>query len=215
MKELLKEKKIIAILRKVPLEKLRAVTQALYDGGIRFAEVTFDQGSPTCIADTTQAIREIGEWFPQMYAGAGTVMTVAQVEAAADAGAKYIISPNTDFAVIHRTVELGMLSMPGAFSPSEIADAYREGAAFVKVFPAGDLGPAYIKAIRAPIGHIPLLAVGGVELSNMKEFYQAGICGFGIGSNIVKKDFIDQEKYEELTALARQYTTCAAQLNED
>ncbi len=214
MKELLREKKLIAILRRVPADKLEPLVQALYDGGIRFVEITFDQASPTCVADTAAAIRRIAKRFSHVHVGAGTVMTVAQTEAAADAGAGYIISPNTDAGVIRRTVELGMVSMPGAFTPSEIAAAYQEGASFVKVFPAGDLGPGYIKSIRAPISHIPLLAVGGVDLDNMKAFYQAGICGFGVGSNIVKKELLARNAYEELTKLAAAYTACAAEMKE-
>lgn len=214
MIELLKEKKLIAILRKVPAQKLERVAKALYDGGIRFMEVTFDQSSASGVQDTAAAIARLAGSLPDAYVGAGTVMTAEQVDAAADAGAKYIISPNTDAAIIRRTVEKGMLSMPGAFTPSEIAFAFQEGAAFVKVFPAGDLGPAYIKAIRAPISHIPLLAVGGVDLDNMAAFYRAGICGFGIGSNIVKKDLIDRDAYDALTKLAKAYAVLAAEMKE-
>ena len=214
MKELLKEKKLITILRKVAPDRIVPVVEALREGGVRFVEVTFDQSSATGLADTAAAIRSIAERFNDIYVGAGTVMSVAQVDAAADAGARYIISPNTDVEVIHRTVERGMLSMPGALTPSEIALAYNEGASYVKVFPAGDFGPAYIKSIRAPISHIPLLAVGGVELDNMMAFYKAGICGFGIGSNIVRKDLIAAGNYGELSKLAARYTALTAEMKE-
>ena len=212
MQELLNEKKIIAILRKVPFDKLQQVMQAMYDGGIRFAEITFDQASDTCIEDTTKAIAWTAENFPDMYVGAGTVMTVEQCEAAFRAGVRYIISPDVNPDVITKTVELGMLSIPGAFTPSEIAEAYRLGAAYVKVCPAGNLGPGYVKAIRGPISHIPLFAVGGVELDNMEAFAKAGICGFGIGGNIIKKDLIEQNRFEELTELARKYVELAERL---
>jgi 2-dehydro-3-deoxyphosphogluconate aldolase/(4S)-4-hydroxy-2-oxoglutarate aldolase len=141
-----------------------------------------------------------------VYAGAGTVMSVAQVEAAAAAGARYIVSPNVDEAVIRRTVALGMLSIPGALTPSEIAAAYGMGAAFVKLFPASELGPSYIRAVRSPISHIPLLAVGGITCDNMAEYLKAGICGFGIGGNIVDMKLVNAGDYAGLTALAQRYT---------
>jgi len=212
MKALLSEKKIIAILRRVPAEKLDRVILALREGGVRFMEVTFDQSSPTCLTDTAAAIRRVGELAPDVYAGAGTVLTAEQAEAAAAAGAKYVISPDVNPAVIRRTTALGMISMPGALTPSEVLAAYREGASYVKIFPAGDLGPAYIRAIRAPISHIPLLAVGGVDLDNMADFFRAGICGFGIGGNILKKDLLARDDYAGLTELAARYTARAAEL---
>jgi len=215
MIEQLKKDKLIVILRGLAREQIVPTVQALHDGGVRFVEVTFVQNSATCVEDTAWAIHTIVTTFPDLYVGAGTVMSVAQAEAAHAAGAKYIISPNTDRAVIERTVALGMLSIPGAFSPSEITNAYNWGATFVKVFPAGDLGPDYIKAIRAPISHIPLLAVGGMGLNNMEDFYKVGICGFGIGGSIVKKSMIESGDFAALTVLAKQYVDCAAALGRE
>ncbi|MDO4565003.1 MAG: bifunctional 4-hydroxy-2-oxoglutarate aldolase/2-dehydro-3-deoxy-phosphogluconate aldolase [Clostridia bacterium] len=215
LSELIKQEKLIAIMRGLGHRQAVQVCKALYKGGIRFAEVTFNQKSPTCIEDAAAAIRAISEQVPQINVGAGTVITLEQVEASYKAGAKYIISPNTDETVIKRTVELGMISMPGAFSPSEIVKAHDWGAGFVKVFPAGNLGVAYIKAIRAPISHIPLLAVGGVNLENMKAFYEAGVCGFGIGANIVNAELVKKEDYEALSSLASRYVATAASLGKD
>ena len=105
-----------------------------------------------------------------MYIGAGTVMTAEQVQAAKGAGASFIISPNVSRAVIEKTVALDMVSMPGAMTPTEIADAHDYGADLVKVFPASILGAAYVKAVRAPLEHIPLIAVGGIDSGNVAEF---------------------------------------------
>jgi 2-dehydro-3-deoxyphosphogluconate aldolase/(4S)-4-hydroxy-2-oxoglutarate aldolase len=212
---LLKQKKIIAILRGLKREQVIPVTEAIREGGIQFAEVTFSQSSASCLEDTAWAIENIAKRFPDIYVGAGTVITTEQVDCAKSAGARYIISPNTDRNVIERTVSLGMLSIPGAFTPSEIVAAYNYGAAFVKLFPAGNLGSAYIKAIRAPISHIPLLAVGGVDLTNLTEFYNAGICGFGIGSNIIKKQFVEKGDYPALTKLAREYVNIVSSLGKE
>ena len=140
-----------------------------------------------------------------MYIGAGTVTTVKQVELAFKAGAKYIISPDTDEEVIRRTKELGMLSLPGALTPTEIKCAHNAGADFMKIFPVGNLGAGYIKAVKASLNHVKYLAVGGVSLDNMKEFEAAGAVGFGIGTNILDKKMIEARDYAGITELARKY----------
>lgn len=199
--------KIIAIVRGVSQDKIIPAAQALYKGGIRLIEVTYDQSSPDSITETPRMIEMLCQHFGEdMCVGAGTVMNLPQVEAAVKAGAKYMISPNTNIKVIKRSVELGAISIPGALTPSEITEAYNAGASFVKLFPAGDLGVNYIKSVRSPINHIPLLAVGGIDETNMMEFFKAGIKGVGIGSNIVKTSLINENRFEELTALAEKYT---------
>lgn len=208
----IQKEKIIAIVRGLPVDTVLKVVQALYDGGIRFVEVTFSQNSPTCIEDTCRAIAAIAERFPELYVGAGTVVTMQQLYAAHRAGARYMISPNTNSVLIREAKRLGMLAMPGAMTPSEIVGAYEAGADFVKLFPTDNLGAAYIRAIRAPLSHIPLLAVGGVDDENMEEFYRAGVCGFGIGGNIVNKKLIAAGDFAGMTELARRYTAAAARL---
>lgn len=210
--ETAKDKKIIAIVRGIEEEKLISTVQALHDGGIRLIEVTFDQSNKNNLKDTSNAIQMIVEQFPDMITGAGTVVKMEQLKAAYEAGGKLIISPDCNPEIIRETVKLGMLSIPGAFSPSEIVKAYDNGADFVKVFPAGNLGSNYIKAIRAPLNHIPLMAVGGVDIHNMEEFYHAGISGFGIGGSLVNKKMIESGQFEELKRLARQYVEIADSL---
>lgn len=212
MIDLLKKDKLVVILRGLKHNQLIPTVDALHTAGVHFVEVTFVQNAPACMEDTVHAIRTISEAYPDMLVGAGTVITIKQVEAAYAAGAKYIISPNADETIIRRTVQLGMLSIPGAFSPSEIVNAYNWGASFVKLFPAGNLGSSYVKAIRAPISHIPMLAVGGIDLENMNQFYKAGIDGFGIGGSIIKKDLIEKGEFAAITALAKQYVDSAAAL---
>ncbi len=204
-----KEEKVIAIMRGIPVEQAVNTAAALLKGGIKFIEVTFNQSSKSCLVDTPAAIKAIGEAFEEVCVGAGTVITVEQVEAAHKAGAKYIISPNADEKVIKRTVELGMISMPGVFTPSEIITANSWGAHFAKIFPIGNLGADYVKAIRGPISHIPMLAVGGVDETNMQEFFKVGCCGFGIGGNLVNKKMIDNGDFDGITALAEKYVKIA------
>ncbi len=127
-----------------------------------------------------------------MAVGAGTVTSAALAELAHSAGAQFIVSPDTDPAVIRRTKELGMCAMPGAMTPSEIKTAYEAGADFVKVFPASVLGPEYIRAIRGPLGQIPLLAVGGVSE------------GVSVGGKLVNRDWIAAGQWDSITQLARQ-----------
>ncbi len=208
----IQKEKIIAIVRGLPVDTILKVVQALYDGGIRFVEVTFSQNSPTCIEDTYRAIEAIAGRFPELYVGAGTVVTMQQLYAAHRAGARYMISPNTNPALIREAKRLGMLAMPGAMTPSEIVEAYEAGADFVKLFPTDNLGAGYIRAIRAPLSHIPMLAVGGVNDENMEEFYRAGVCGFGIGGNIVNKKLIAAGDFAGMTELARRYVAAAARL---
>ncbi|MGE5614559.1 MAG: bifunctional 4-hydroxy-2-oxoglutarate aldolase/2-dehydro-3-deoxy-phosphogluconate aldolase [Bacillota bacterium] len=203
--------KIIAIVRGLPREKIIPTAQALYDGGIRLIEVTFNQASKNAMEETPEAIRALCETFgDELYVGAGTVITVKQVEAAKNAGAKYIISPNTDIDVIHACNKMDLVSIPGAFTPSEISLAFKSGADLIKLFPAISLGFDYIKAIRAPLNHIPMLAVGGVNESNINKFLQLGLLGVGVGSNIVKTDLIMEGSFDEIKALAEIYTRAIA-----
>lgn len=178
----IREEKIIAIMRGLSVERAKQAAQILMEEGLPLIEVTFDQKSADH-ADTLDAIRALAAMG--VCVGAGTVLTVRQVELAAQAGANYIISPDTSREVIEKTKELGLISMPGALTPTEIVQAWRWGADFVKIFPSSGLGAGYIKAVTAPLSHIPVLAVGGVTPENLGEFMKAGACGAGIGGNLV------------------------------
>lgn len=204
--ERIRSDKIIAIVRGLESEYMLALADALYNGGITMIEVTFDQKNPDKWRDTCGAIKLISEKFAgRMLAGAGTVMTTEQLELAYEAGAKYIISPDTNAEVIRATKKLGLVSLPGAMTPTECVTAYNAGADAVKVFPAGELGPAYIKAIRAPLSHIPMLAVGGVNEKNAADFINAGCIGLGVGGKLVNIELIKNGKFDEISALAREY----------
>lgn len=198
--------KIVAISRKVKVKDMVKTAEALYRGGIRSLEITFDQASPNCISDTAESIRQVKAALgDKMCVGAGTVMTVEQAEAAADAGANFALAPDTNPTIIKKIVELGMVAVPGALTPTEIAAAYQAGASIVKLFPAGNMGLDYVKAIRGPINHVSLMAVGGVNLDNVKEFLDNGFTSVGIGSNIVKNSLIEAGKFDEIETLAAKY----------
>ena len=199
------QEKVIAIVRGVEPATCLKVVRALYAGGIRFVEVTFSQKDPTSFSTTAGLISSIAEEMAgKMHVGAGTVITQQQLRLAADAGAKFIISPNTDPQIISTTKEMGLISLPGALTPSEIVTAYAAGADFVKLFPIAQMGVAYVKAIRAPISHIPLMAVGGVNETNLKSYLDAGCVGAGIGGNLVNAAWIKAGEFERITEVAKQ-----------
>ena len=202
--EWIKKEKIIAIVRGAEPEQCEAVAKALYEGGIRLMEITYDQKNPGNWQNTADAIGKLAtEYEGRMFVGAGTVTNVELVEMTAKAGGSFIISPDADVAVIGKTRELGLVSMPGAMTPSEIKVAYNAGADFVKLFPIGELGVGYMKAVRAPLSHIPMMAVGGVNEKNAAEFLKAGASGLGIGGNLAKKAWIEAGEYDKLTEAAR------------
>ena len=173
----------MAIVRGVESEKCLKVAQALYDGGIRLMEVTYDQKNPDSWKQTAQAIGDIAKAFEgKMLVGAGTVTSVELVEMTHEAGGMFIISPDCNVDVIRRTRELGMVSMPGVLTPTEIMTAHNAGADIVKVFPISDLGVGYLKAIRAPISHVKMMVVGGINEKNIGQYLAAGAVGAGIGA---------------------------------
>lgn len=202
----IEENKIIAIVRGVDVENALKTAKALYDGGIKLVEVTFNQSSPESFRKTAEAIKKISkEMQGKMIVGAGTVITTEQVRIAREAGAEYIVSPDTDEDVIKLTVELGMASLPGAYTASEAKKANLYGADFVKLFPCGNDAPNYLKALKAPLSHIKFLAVGGVNINNVHEFIDAGAIGVGIGGSLINKTWIKNGEFEKITDLAKQF----------
>lgn len=200
------DNKIITICRRVYGMDLLRLADALYTGGVRMIEVTFDQADPDCIAKTCDSIRALFDHFgDKMMFGAGTVLTPDQVKNAADAGARYIISPNVDVDVIAATKALGLVSMPGAMTPSEILAAHKLGADIVKLFPATYLGFGYIKDILGPISHIKLCATGGVTEENWGTYLDCGFAGAGISSRLCDKKCIATGNFGEITRRARAF----------
>ena len=207
----IEKNKIICICRRIYGEELRKLAQAMYDGGIRLMEVTFDQADPDCCQKTGQAIRMVDEEFGgRMQFGAGTVLTREQVDAARDAGAKYIISPNTDEEIIRYTKQLGLVSIPGAMTPSEILAAHDAGADFVKLFPTVYLGLPYLKDIQGPIKHVKLLGTGGLTEENLKDYLDMGMAGAGISGRLVDPELRKKNDYAALSRRAAAFMAIAA-----
>ena len=208
IKELIRNERLIVIVRGVKSEQLIPLAEAMYEGGVRLLEVTYSANGKVPDEETAKNIGALVEHFgDRMQIGAGTVLTEKQVVLTAAAGGKYIISPNANPAVIAATRKAGLVSIPAAYTPTEIEAAYECGADFVKLFPVTSLGPSYVKAVRGPLNHIPLLAVGGVDLSNLADYAKAGVSGFGIGGNIVDKRMLETGDYAAITDLAKRYVS--------
>lgn len=199
--------KIISAIRGIDPNYIIPLAQALYDGGIRLIEITFNQDSETVLDDTYNSITAIKKEFGDaLFVGAGTVLSCEQVNVAKNAGAEFILSAVTDIEVIRYGKELGLGVIPGALSPSEILVGYNNGADYIKVFPASVMGISYIKSIRAPLSHVPMIAMGGVNEKNIMDFLNSGMVGVGIGSNLANKALVENGNFDEITRLARLYT---------
>jgi 2-dehydro-3-deoxyphosphogluconate aldolase/(4S)-4-hydroxy-2-oxoglutarate aldolase len=191
-------KKLVAILRGLEAKDTQAVAEALLEGGINIIEVTLN--SPNALSAIEALSKNMGD---KIIVGAGTVLDSNAARQAIHAGAKFIISPITDPGTIHITKELGAVSIPGAYTPTEIVMGHKNGADIIKVFPA--MSPAYIKNIRGPLNDIPIMATGGITLENIAEFMKAGTTAVGIGSNLVPNKPVNAGYLKELTIKASQY----------
>lgn len=171
--------KIVAIIRGADPKDVLPIVRSLRSGGVRNVEVTLNSENAFKLIE--QIVDAMGD---QMLVGAGTVLDPESAREAIASGAAFIISPTLDHETIRVTKDAGVVSIPGAFTPTEILSAYRLGADIVKVFPAS-AGPAYIKDILGPLPHIPLMPTGGVNLDNIRAYMEAGGVAFGIGTSLV------------------------------
>ena len=204
--EYVKERKIVAIVRGLKPEYIVRLGHAFEEGGIGLMEVTYNQKAPETWKDTAAAIEAMEKEFgDRVLVGAGTVITPEQVRMTYNAGGHYLVTPTTQPEIIRMGKALGLGLYPGAFSPSEILEAFNAGADAVKVFPAGSLGPGYIKAVRAPLSHVPLMAVGGINEKNAADYMKAGCVGLGVGGNLVNKEWIENGEWAKVTALAKEF----------
>jgi len=189
MTDLLAELPLVAILRGVTPGRIAGVAAALFDAGIRAIEVPLN--SPEPFKSIEILARAYGD---RCLTGAGTVLTEAQVDQLADTGGTLLVTPNTNPGVIARGVARGLTVMPGFYTPSEGFAAVAAGAKTLKLFPASSGGIAHLQAMLAVLPKtVPVYAVGGVGAGNMSEWRKAGAAGFGLGSELFKPDFSDDE----------------------
>jgi 2-dehydro-3-deoxyphosphogluconate aldolase / (4S)-4-hydroxy-2-oxoglutarate aldolase len=187
---LIEQARIIAILRGVGPEHIEAVAQALLDGGVPVMEVTLNTPGAEEMIGLLQ--EKFGD---RMYIGAGTVLDLKDAERALEAGAGYLVTPNTDEEVIRFAAERGIPIFPGAMTPTEVVKAWKAGATAIKIFPGASLGIGYIKELMGPLNHIPMVAVGGVNEDNIAEFLRIGCYGVGIGGSLVNLKEINAGNY--------------------
>lgn len=202
----IEEEKLIAIIRKPENETLIPAVKALYAGGVRLMEITFDRSGQIPPEHTAAQIKAIKDAIP-IYVGAGTVTSVKEVELAYNAGASLIISPNCDPVVIGKAKQLGLVSIPAAYTPTEIASAIDAGADYIKLFPADACPKGYVKAVKAPLSDAKLLAVGGVNQDNIGAFLQEGFCGVGVGASLYNQELIARQDWQGLKELAERYVS--------
>lgn len=195
-----KEEQIIAIVRGVEEKKALKIARALYEGGIKLIEVTFNtQGAEKMI----RAIkREMGE---KIYVGAGTVLDAETARQAITAGAEYILSPSLNKDMVDTCNIYGKVAVPGIATPSEALKAMQVGADLIKFFPAAASGADYMRSIRGPLDQVEIIAVGGINLNNASVFLENGAVALGIGSSLVDKKMVAENDFSGLRKKASQF----------
>ncbi|NAO99760.1 bifunctional 4-hydroxy-2-oxoglutarate aldolase/2-dehydro-3-deoxy-phosphogluconate aldolase [Halomonas sp. MG34] len=203
----IEDKKLIAILRGYNTADSIAIAKALHAGGITTLEVTLNSPSPF------QTIEKISsELGDEVIVGAGTVLDAESARLAISAGAQFILSPTFDRETIKLTKRYGKVSIPGAFTPTEILNAFEEGADIIKVFPASTLGPSFVKDLRGPLPQLKLLPTGGVTVENVASFIKNGAVGVGLGSSLVSSvEKVTDEFLNELTKRASAFVQAVNQ----
>ncbi|WP_017727101.1 bifunctional 4-hydroxy-2-oxoglutarate aldolase/2-dehydro-3-deoxy-phosphogluconate aldolase [Halalkalibacterium ligniniphilum] len=192
---------IVAVIRGAKPENMLSIADALYEGGVRVLEITVE--TPKVLHLIEEVKNSYGE---KLIVGAGTVLDAETARATIMAGAEFIFSPNVDVETIRMAKRYGVISIPGALTPTEILTAYEQGADMIKVFPAGVFGPRYLKDIQGPLPHIPLMPTGGVGLDNIADYIKAGAVAAGLGSSLVNaKKLAEANDYKGLTEKAKQF----------
>ena len=204
VEESIRSGRVVAIIRGFEPDICLRLAEAYLSGGIRAVEVTFVQTDRELWKKTAAAISAIRDRFAgEMRVGAGTVLTSEQLKIARDAGGEFMVAPNVNPALIRECAGLDMAPIPGALTPSEVVDAWDAGASFVKVFPAGQMGPGYVKALRAPLAHVSLLAVGGVTADNAADFIKAGCAGVAVSGALTNREMIAAGRWDAIAEVAR------------
>ena len=204
--EELKRTRLMVLARGVPKDVLLKAVAAIEEAGVTVFESTFDHRRADCVAENAEKIAAlVAAYGERMAIGAGTVLSVEEVRAAHAAGATFIVSPDSDPDVIAETKRLGMASIPGAMTPTEIKRAWSLGADVVKVFPADDVGMHFFDNLRGPLPHIPLMATGGVNPHTIPEFLARGVVAVGTGITILRPDLVAARDYAGIRALAKTF----------
>jgi 2-dehydro-3-deoxyphosphogluconate aldolase / (4S)-4-hydroxy-2-oxoglutarate aldolase len=196
--ELLQQQRIIAVIRAPSHQLGLKMAMAVAAGGIKLIEITADSDR------AWDLISQLQQDLPDCVIGTGTILTNSQWSDAVSSGARFMFSPHVDVNLIGRSISIGIPMIPGAFSPTEIVTAWQAGAASVKVFPISSLGGAdYIRAVRTPLGQIPLIPTGGVNLTNAQDLIAAGAVAVGLAGALFPQSLLEQEDWGSIGTLAK------------
>jgi 2-dehydro-3-deoxyphosphogluconate aldolase/(4S)-4-hydroxy-2-oxoglutarate aldolase len=197
---------IVAVVRSPDGAQLVEVARALVEGGVKAVEITLT------VPDALNVVRQVRQALgDRILLGAGTVLDEETARAALLAGAEYIVAPTVNLGVIRLCQRYDKLVMPGAFTPTEILNAWEAGADIVKVFPAEVVGPGFFKALHGPMPHVRLMPTGGVDLNTAAAFLRAGACCLGIGGQLVEPRAVAERNFERIRDLAQQYVQIVRQ----
>ena len=188
---------VVAIVRLSSGDRLLEVAMALRNGGLTVIEFTLN--TPGAI----EGIRRCSRELPDVLFGAGTVLNASAAEMAIDAGAQFIVSPDTKASVIEATHGMGKVSVPGAYTPTEIGHALELHADLIKLFPAKGLGPEYVKELRGPFDNLKIMPTGGVSRSNVSAYFRAGACAVAAGGSLVNDMLVKEDDLLEVTLKAK------------
>ncbi len=201
---------IVAVVRSPDSQQLVEVAKALADGGVTVVEITMTV--PNALDVVRQVRQALGD---RLLLGAGTILDPETARAALLAGAEYLVAPTLNLDVIRLCQRYDKLVMPGAFTPTEILTAWEAGADIVKVFPAEVVGPAFFKAVRAPLPQIKIMPTGGVDLNTAMDFLKAGACCLGVGGQLVEAKAVAERNFDRIRDLARQYAAIVKQFRQN
>ena len=181
---------------------MNQIIDSLVDGGIRLLEITLNSENALSIIEEQQERTDL-------IVGAGTVLNLADAKAAIDAGAAFVLAPTLDSEVVSYCVERDILVVPGVFTPTEVLSAHNLGAKLIKIFPAGGIGPQYIKDLLGPLNGISLLPVGGITIENTPIFMKAGAFAVGVGSFLANPALAKEHNWQEITRRAKAFVSAA------
>ncbi|MBL9161901.1 MAG: bifunctional 4-hydroxy-2-oxoglutarate aldolase/2-dehydro-3-deoxy-phosphogluconate aldolase [Planctomycetaceae bacterium] len=192
---------VVAVIRADDSDAIFGTVDALLKGGLRTIEITLT--TPGAVELIGQLADRYGR--DEMLLGAGTVMEADEASAVIDAGAEFVISPSIELDVIAKCVEKNIVSIPGAYTPTEIRTAVKAGADVVKIFPASVGGPAYLRDLAGPLPGIPLLPSGSVSFETVGEFFKAGVFAVAVGSLLVDKKLMRERKFDAIASKTEQF----------
>jgi 2-dehydro-3-deoxyphosphogluconate aldolase/(4S)-4-hydroxy-2-oxoglutarate aldolase len=204
---LLADPGIIAVVRTPQAGQVLPIAEALLAGGVLAVEVTLT------VPGALDAIRQVsGAFGSRGLVGAGTVLDAKSCRAAIEAGAEFIVSPITRVEIVTAAHAADRPVMLGAYTPTEAQAAHEAGADFIKLFPADKLGPAYVRALRAPLPHLRIVPTGGVDLKNAANFLRAGCVALGVGGSLLTPEILTAEDWSALRRLAAEYVRIAREV---